>query len=65
MAEKQNPPSFDKRTAERYIRTGQLEEKDYERHLKNLPDIAEKASSVQTTMADVDDESPAGDHRAP
>jgi hypothetical protein len=62
MTEKQSPPSFDKRTAERYIRTGQLEEKDYERHLKNLPDVAEKASSVQTTMADVDDESP-GDPR--
>lgn len=37
----------DKRTAERYIKLGMIEEKDYEKHLKALPDVAEKGERVQ------------------
>ena len=37
----------DKRTAERYIKLGMIEEKDYEKHLKALPDVAEKGDRVQ------------------
>lgn len=37
----------DKRTAERYIKMGVLDEKAWERHLKSLPDVAEKGERVQ------------------
>lgn len=50
MSDTINPRHLDKRTAERYLRTGQLEEKTWEKHLKSLPDLAEKAVSVDTVM---------------
>ena len=37
----------DKRTAERYIKLGLIDEKGFERHLKGLPDVAEKGERVQ------------------
>lgn len=37
----------DKRTVERYIRMGQVDEKAWEKHLKSLPDVAEKGERVQ------------------
>lgn len=55
MADTSDPKHLDKRTAERYLRSGQLDEKAYEKHLKGLPDLAEKATTVETTMADTDD----------
>ena len=54
MADTLDPKTLDKRTAERYLRTGQLDEKAYERHLKSLPDVAEKAATVETMMQDED-----------
>ena len=33
---------------ERYIKKGLLDEKEYQRHLKSLDDLAEKASDVET-----------------
>jgi hypothetical protein len=50
MADTVDPKHLDKRTAERYLRSGQLDEKAYERHLKGLPDVADKASTVETAM---------------
>ena len=50
MADTLDPKHLDKRTAERYLRSGQLDEKAYERHLKSLPDVAEKAAVVETAM---------------
>jgi hypothetical protein len=50
MADTLDPKHLDKRTAERYLRSGQLDEKAYERHLKSLPDVAEKATVVETAM---------------
>ena len=50
MADTLDPKHLDKRTAERYLRSGQLEEKAYERHLKGLPDVAEKSVPVETAM---------------
>ncbi|MFP2907943.1 hypothetical protein ACLESD_23410 [Pyxidicoccus sp. 3LFB2] len=56
MADSADPKYLDKRTAERYLRSGQLDEKAYERHVKSLPDVAEKAVPVETHMLDdVDD----------
>lgn len=50
MADTLDPKHLDKRTAERYLRSGQLDEKAFERHLKSLPDVAEKATIVETAM---------------
>lgn len=55
-----DPKTADKRTAERYMRTGLLDPKAYERHLTELPDVAEKAAEVETRMLDTETED-AGD----
>lgn len=46
MSEIENRYS-DKRTIERYIKMGVVDEKAYEKHLKALPDVAEKGERVQ------------------
>jgi hypothetical protein len=50
MADTLDPKHLDKRTAERYLRNGQLDEKAYERHLKGLPDVADKSVTIETAM---------------
>jgi hypothetical protein len=45
---------LDKRTIERYVRSGRLDEKNYEKLLKALPDLAEKAENISTRMDDED-----------
>ena len=50
MSDTMNPRHLDKRTAERYLRSGQLDEKAWEKHLKSLPDLADKAAPVETVM---------------
>ncbi|MCP3169674.1 RNA polymerase subunit sigma [Myxococcus qinghaiensis] len=52
MADTVDPKYLDKRTAERYLRSGQLDEKAFERHVKGLPDVADKATPVETFMDD-------------
>lgn len=37
----------DKRTVERYMKLGLIDEKAFEKHLKSLPDVAEKGERVQ------------------
>jgi hypothetical protein len=56
MSEQNDAKLFDKRTAERHLRTGKLDEKAFEKHLKSLPDVAEKAVAVESTMGDIDDD---------
>jgi hypothetical protein len=55
MADTPDSKYLDKRTAERYVRSGLLDEKAYERHLKGLPDVTEKSVPVVTTMTDDED----------
>jgi pantothenate kinase len=50
MADTIDPALLDKRVVQRFIKKGQLTEKDYERHLKALPDLAEKAAPVEATI---------------
>ncbi|BDG03597.1 hypothetical protein [Anaeromyxobacter oryzae] len=47
----------DKRVAHRYVRKGKLDEKDYEKHLKGLPDLADQAVPVEASIEgdDLDD----------
>lgn len=55
MAEPLDPKSIDKRTAARYLAQGDVDEKAWDRYLKSLPDVTEKATQVETVMADSDD----------
>jgi len=55
----------DKRTAERYLREGQIDQKTYERFLKTLPDVAEKSEPVTTSMAEDEEEPEAGGEESP
>jgi hypothetical protein len=51
VADKQHeiPTKFlDRRVVERYLRKGLLDEKEYARILKSLPDATEKAVKVDT-----------------
>lgn len=50
MADTLDPKYLDKRTAERYLRSGQLDEGTYKRHIEELPDVAEKSATVETAM---------------
>lgn len=50
MADILEPQNADKRTWERYVRQGLLDEKAYEKHVKSLPDVAEKGASISTVM---------------
>ena len=54
MAEPIEPRLIDKRTAERYIRSGQLDEKVWEKYLKSLPDQTDNCSPVDTVMTDAE-----------
>ncbi len=44
----------DKRVAQRYVRKGLLDEKEYERHLKGLKDLADEAMPVESVMEHVE-----------
>ena len=44
---------LDRRVVERYVKKGLLDEKDYQRYLKSLEDLAEKAGSVETEFTSV------------
>jgi len=52
MANPIDPKHIDKRTTERYLRNGELDEKTYQRHIESLPDLAEKSVPVETVMHD-------------
>ena len=49
---------LDKRVAQRYIKKGRLDEKDWEKHLKGLPDLAGQAVPVESDIDedDLDDD---------
>ena len=49
-----DPKYADKRTVERYIQLGLVDEKEWEKHLKALPDLAESAAKVEATLDDDD-----------
>ncbi len=45
-----NSRQIDKRVAHRYVRKGILDEKDWDKHLKSLPDLAEQALPLEASM---------------
>jgi hypothetical protein len=50
---------LDRRVVERYVKKGLVDEKEYARLLKTLPDLAEKAQTVDTEFTDADELGPA------
>ncbi len=44
---------LDRRTVERYIKRGLVNQKDYEKYLKALPDLEEKAATVDIELEQV------------
>jgi hypothetical protein len=45
---------IDKRVARRYVRKGVLDEKDFEKYLKSLPDVADQAVPVESEVEHVE-----------
>jgi hypothetical protein len=58
MADQPENRTVDKRVALRYLRKGIVDEKDYERYVKTLPDLAEQAMPVEASIEhdELDDE---------
>jgi hypothetical protein len=58
MADQLDNRNVDKRVAHRYLRKGIVDEKDYEKYVKSLPDLAEQAMPVEASIEhdEVDDE---------
>lgn len=54
MADQIETKLIDKRVAQRYVRKGVLDDKDYEKHLKSLPDLAEQALTVEASIESED-----------
>jgi hypothetical protein len=52
MADTLETKLYDKRVAQRYVRKGRLDEKEYERHLKSLPDLEQQAVPVESEFED-------------
>jgi len=45
-----DPKLFDKRVSARNIKKGVLDPKEFERHMKTLPDLADQAVPIEATM---------------
>jgi nitrogen regulatory protein PII-like uncharacterized protein len=54
MAEFENK-IVDRRTVVRYLRKGIVDEKDFEKYLKALPDLADQAVPIEAAMEGEDD----------
>lgn len=50
MADPIETKLIDKRVAHRYVRKGILDEKDWDKHVKGLPDLAERALPLEAEM---------------
>ena len=66
MADEIDRKLLDKRVAQRYVKKGVLDEKEYEKHLKNLPDLEAQALPLDADLEapnalDLDDEDEEGD----
>ncbi len=54
-----DPRFWDVRTLERRLRKGQINKKEFEKHLKSLPDVAEKQAPIALDDEDdFDDDEP-------
>jgi hypothetical protein len=51
---REDPRFWDARTLQRRLRKGQLSRKDLDKHLKGLPDVADKGQAPQLDTIDDD-----------
>ena len=66
MADPFETKLIDKRVAHRYVRKGIIDEKEYEKYLKSLPDLANQALTVEASMEGEElDEEPEQDEVPP
>jgi hypothetical protein len=58
MADPFENKQIDKRVVHRYLKKGLVDEKEYERHQKSLPDLAEQAMPIEASIEaeDVEDD---------
>ncbi len=61
MADQIENRYVDKRVVHRYLRKNVVEEKDWEKHLKSLPDLTEQAVAIEAAIEGEPDE---GDEEA-
>lgn len=54
MPQSKHVKSLDRRTVGRYIAKGQLSQKDYDAHLKNLPDEEPNGEWVKLDLVDAE-----------
>ncbi len=50
MADQLENKTVDKRVAHRYVRKGIVDEKDYEKYVKSLPDLTDQAMPVEASI---------------
>ncbi len=50
MADQFENKQIDKRVVHRYLRKGIVDEKEFERHTKSLPDLADEAMPVEASI---------------
>jgi hypothetical protein len=50
MADEIDRKLLDKRVAQRYLKKGVLDEKEYEKHLKSLPDLEQQALPLDADL---------------
>ncbi len=50
MADPLENKNVDKRVVHRYVKKGVVDDKDYEKHLKSLPDLADRAAPVEASI---------------
>jgi hypothetical protein len=50
MADQFENKQIDKRVVHRYVKKGVVDEKEYERHQKSLPDLADQAMPIEASI---------------
>jgi len=63
MADQFESRTVDKRVAHRYVKKGVVDEKDFEKHIKALPDLADQATAVEASFDGDDEDDGEGDVR--
>ena len=58
MTENLDPKMLDKRVHDRYMTRGQMDRRLFEKHLKALPDSADKAEAMELGSSIVEEDAP-------
>jgi hypothetical protein len=58
MSDNFEPKLVDKRVVSRYLRKNLVDEKDYEKYLRSLPDLSDQAVPIESDLEDLDEPIP-------